>query len=126
MYFGNKNHKTETDKPIKTTTLNPTIQKIKVKKFDPLKTYSIIREEFDCESFLLESVEGPEKTAKYSFIGFDPFFEFQSKGQTVVCDGNQETCQNPYEFLKQKFYEFETKTLNTIPFQGGLVGYFSY
>jgi anthranilate synthase component 1 len=37
----------------------------------------------DDYSFLLESIEGGEKWARYSFIGFEPALIFRSKGTTV-------------------------------------------
>ena len=30
-------------------------------------------------TFLLESVKGPKKIARYSFIGFDPYLTFRAK-----------------------------------------------
>src|SRR5579884_2842613 len=35
-------------------------------------------------SFLLESVEGGEHLARYSFLGSDPFLIFRSKGDTAT------------------------------------------
>ncbi|MEK7864441.1 MAG: anthranilate synthase component I, partial [Nitrospirota bacterium] len=34
-------------------------------------------------SFLLESVKGPENIARYSFIGFDPYLTFKVKDGAV-------------------------------------------
>ena len=34
-------------------------------------------------SFLLESVEGGEKWARYTFLGSDPYLIFESKGRRV-------------------------------------------
>ena len=42
-------------------------------------------------SFLLESVEGGEKWARYSFIGFDPALIFKSKGRRVEVVRDEKT-----------------------------------
>ncbi len=34
-------------------------------------------------TYLLESVEGGEQLARYSFIGFDPLLVFQARGQQI-------------------------------------------
>lgn len=91
-----------------------------------MQAYSRIRQEFSGESFLLESVEGTEKTARYSFIGFDPIFTFKSKADKVECNGSKEKCENPYELLRKKFSKFDAGTVDFLPFSGGMVGYFSY
>ncbi|MBI4362683.1 MAG: anthranilate synthase component I [Euryarchaeota archaeon] len=113
----------------------------------PLEVYRTIREEGG-KSFLLESVEGGAKVARYSFIGFDPLFEFQSRGGEVRIDGRRERAEDPYEKLRDLFTGYRGKRppprsgLNSarpepsrgkrppprsgLPFSGGLVGYFSY
>ena len=41
-------------------------------------------------SFLLESVEGGERLARYSFLGSDPFMIFRSKGDAAtITEGDQ-------------------------------------
>ena len=97
--------------------------------FSPLLAYSALRREFDGESFLLESVEGTEKTARYSFIGLKPAFRFKSKGKEVVCEGVSDSkgkSENPYLSLKEEFSKYSARNVPGIPFSGGIVGYFSY
>jgi anthranilate synthase component 1 len=106
--------------------LKTSIKEIHLDYFDPLIVYSSIREEFESESFLLESVEGNKKTARYSFIGFDPIFSFRSKGENIKVNGSKEKSKNPYEYLRELFYSFNAGTSNILPFSGGMVGYFSY
>ena len=39
-------------------------------------------------SYLLESVDGGEKVARFSFMGSDPSMVFQSKGRSIKIDEN--------------------------------------
>ncbi|MBI5420428.1 MAG: anthranilate synthase component I [Deltaproteobacteria bacterium] len=50
----------------------------------PVSAYLKISARFPDDHFLLESVEGGEKWARYSFIGFDPYFRFRAEGKTVT------------------------------------------
>lgn len=84
-------------------------------------------------SFLLESVEGGENLARYSFIGNQPRAVFRSKDRVVTidhCDGNVETISvddSPVEELKRRMNAFKAvKNTNLPRFTGGAVGYFSY
>ena len=93
--------------------------------FTPLEVFSKIRSVFD-KSFLLESVEGREKIARYSFIGFDPLLEFKSKGLEVEVNGESYKVEDPYEEMAKVLDSFECGRVGTLPFSGGLVGFFSY
>ena len=83
-------------------------------------------------SFLLESVEGGEKLARYSFIGFNPREVFSSKGKeiTIVSNGKTETfisAVSPVEELKRRMEKYQSVNNAALPrFSGGAVGYFSY
>jgi len=70
-------------------------------------------------AFLLESVEGGETVARYSFLGCDPFLITRyRKGQP-----SDEYMQN----LRSTLRRFKSVTLpNLPPFTGGAVGYFGY
>jgi anthranilate synthase component 1 len=82
------------------------------------------------EIFLFESMEGPEKWARYSFMGFDPFLTFQSKGKRVWLSGKKDevyACEDPLEKLKEIIGEFRVPHMEGLPrFWGGAVGYVSY
>ena len=95
-------------------------------KLDPLSTYASLREQFPGESFLLESVEGTKKTARYSFIGVDPVHVFKSRGETVQSDGRSFKVPDPFEALRARFKAFECGTSDLAPFSGGMVGYVGY
>ena len=105
-------------------TLTNSIRRVNI-PFTPLEVYARIRSVFD-KSFLLESVEGREKIARYSFIGFDPLLEFKSKGIVVEVNGESYKVDDPYEELSKVLYSFDCGSVGTLPFSGGLVGFFSY
>lgn len=82
-------------------------------------------------SFLLESVEGGEKWARYSFIGFDPFAIFSHKdGKGSLLCRNDETCsigQDPIEALRLLLAQYRSPIIHGLPrLTGGAVGYFAY
>ncbi len=95
-------------------------------RLDPLSVYSSLRERFEGESFLLESVEGSKKTARYSFIGLDPIRVFRSRGNTVEYDGVTERVENPFNALRSYFKSIRCGTSELAPFSGGMVGYVGY
>lgn len=82
------------------------------------------------ESFLLESIEGGEKLARYSFLGFDPFLIVEGNGNSVILrQGKQKKVikAQSVEFLKQMFSFYRPVRIERLPrFTGGGVGYFSY
>src|SRR5919109_5283880 len=86
----------------------------------------------DGASFLLESVEGGERIARYSFIGVQPRAEYiLREGQVEVREnGNSRTIQldgDPTRFLQEEMSRFSTERLPNAPrFTGGLVGYLGY
>ena len=93
---------------------------------DPLSTYASLRERFEGESFLLESVEGTKKTARYSFIGVDPIHVFSSRGDRIFSDDESHVVPNPFEALRSRFKAFGCGTSELAPFSGGMVGYVGY
>ena len=83
-------------------------------------------------SFLLESVEGGEKWARYSFLGFNPSIIFRSKGNTVEIIRGQKTeewknVKSPLDKLRDLMREYKPVKMDGLPrFFGGAVGYLSY
>ncbi len=81
-------------------------------------------------SFLLESVKGPEKIARYSFIGFEPYLIFKVKDGfiEVTYKGKREVSSgNPLPRLKSLVAAYKQKHVISLPpFQGGAVGLLSY
>ncbi|MCX7921285.1 MAG: anthranilate synthase component I [Clostridia bacterium] len=81
--------------------------------------------------FLLESVEGGEKWARYSFIGRNPFLTIKSSSyKSLVEDKSgrkKEIEGNPIDILKGLLDKYKTPDLLKLPrFNGGAVGYFGY
>jgi anthranilate synthase component 1 len=84
-------------------------------------------------AFLLESVEGGENLARYSFLGANPAILFQSKGdqvkitevhtdKTVECESTDALTQ--LEALMNRYQPVQVEGLPH--FHGGVVGYLSY
>ena len=84
-------------------------------------------------SFLLESVEGGEKWARYCFLGFDPSIIVSIKGNKIVIEkqGKSETIiiseGNPLVGLKEVLAQYQPVEVEGLPrFSGGAVGFVSY
>ncbi|MDM7995591.1 MAG: anthranilate synthase component I [Acidobacteriota bacterium] len=81
-------------------------------------------------AFLLESVEGGERLARYSFIGWDPFILVRGKGNSVWSEHQGEVVQEEtYGFGKLRAISGSFKPVpipDLPPFLGGGVGYFAY
>ncbi len=81
-------------------------------------------------SFLLESIEGGEKLARYSFIGFDPFQVIEANATTVTLrKGNSShvVATEPLTFLRELMSVYRPVAVEGLPrFTGGGVGYFTY
>ena len=80
--------------------------------------------------YLLESIEGGEKWARYSFFGFDPKARLYCKDGVVTIEGEGakvvET-KKPLTVLREYLSHYKTPTINgNPPFTGGLVGYYGY
>jgi len=68
-------------------------------------------------SFLLESVEGGERLARYSFIGAEPYLILKSSGQAT----------DPLIAIQNELSKYTLVSLPDLPrFHGGAVGYLSY
>lgn len=102
------------------------VKEIYLGPVDPIEVFSKVRKKYPGGCFLLESADGSKRTARYSFIGFDPMFEFVSKGKTVRIDGNEKSVEDPYEELRKNFSQFRSGNVDFLPFSGGLVGYLGY
>ncbi len=84
-------------------------------------------------SFLLESVEGGEKWARYCFLGFDPSIIISIKGNEVVVEKNGKSEStiiaegNPLGGLKEVLAQYQPVEVEGLPrFSGGAVGFISY
>ena len=83
-------------------------------------------------AFLLESVEGGEKWARYCFLGADPSVILRTKGRRITLERNGvsetwETDGDPLDTLKDLMAEYRPVPVEGLPrFYGGAVGYLSY
>jgi anthranilate synthase component 1 len=113
-----------------TPTTQTIIREISADLETPISVYMKLRG--DGASFLLESVEGGERIARYSFIGVQP------KAQYIIRDNDIEIKDNygarntqyngdPTYFLQQEMSRFSFKAQAGVPrFIGGMVGYLGY
>ena len=80
--------------------------------------------------FLLESVDGSEGGARYSFIGANPFMTFSATGQKWSVGGAREESgdADPVGALRRLLADYRhVAPRQDMPrFRGGAVGYFSY
>ncbi|MBU6333639.1 MAG: anthranilate synthase component I [Chloroflexi bacterium] len=82
-------------------------------------------------AFLLESVEGGQHIARYSFIGTDPYLTLRFEGgvASAVQQGYKQTLPytDPLALLHSYLVEYRPVRLPDLPrFVGGAVGYLSY
>jgi anthranilate synthase component 1 len=69
-------------------------------------------------SFLLESVEGGERLARYSFIGTEPSLVLRTENENPV---------DPLNLVEKEFAQLRPVSVADLPrFHGGMVGYLSY
>lgn len=82
--------------------------------------------------FLLESVEGGEKWARYTFLGFDSHVIFRVKGDDVLIRKNGEIRSqkhggDPMGFLRELLRTYRPVPVDGLPrFYGGAVGFLGY
>ena len=82
-------------------------------------------------SFLLESVEGGERLARYSFLGSDPSLVFSTRGKQVTLREGKTTrtfdTDDPIRELKKLLSGYRFVKVPSLPrFTGGLVGFLCY
>jgi len=80
--------------------------------------------------FLLESVEGGERWARWSFLGWDPAFTLRSRDGVSTLSGNVDVPMpegDPLEVLEQLVGRYSTPDLPDLPpLHSGAVGYLGY
>jgi len=98
----------------------------------PISVYMKLRGEG--ASFLLESVEGGERIARYSFIGIKPRAQYiirANEVEVIESDSSRvvtlDDKTDPTYFLQEEMSRFNFKAQAGVPrFIGGLVGYLGY
>ncbi|MFQ5449047.1 MAG: anthranilate synthase component I [Nitrospinaceae bacterium] len=84
-------------------------------------------------SFLLESIEGGEKWARYCFLGCDPTLIVSTKGGTMTIKNNGKVEKrsivggNPILGIKEILEQYQPVAVEGLPrFAGGAVGFIGY
>lgn len=81
-------------------------------------------------SFLLESVEGGENIARYTFVGANPSEVFRSRGHECVLESDAKRTQlqgNPVEHLRRLVKRYHPVRVPGLPpLIAGAIGYFAY
>ncbi|MDO9324383.1 MAG: anthranilate synthase component I [Methanoregula sp.] len=108
----------------------PLCAELPLPDISPLDVYTGTR---NGSGFLLESMEGSEKIARYSYIGIDPEFVV-TIGKTVEVRGNERFTsiakdpdgETPVDKIKSILSRFCYVNVKAPRFFGGMVGYFAY
>jgi len=114
------------------TTTKTIIREISADLETPISVYMKLRGEG--ASFLLESVEGGERIARYSFIGIKPRAQYiirANEVEVIEADSSRTVTlddkTDPTYFLQEEMSRFNFKAQAGVPrFIGGLVGYLGY
>jgi len=110
-------------------TVVPVVKRVMADLLTPVAAYLKI-ERLSPYSFLLESVEGGEKVARYSFLGFDPEIIVRSRAGKVTIEtesGKEETGEPMLTVLRRlSGQHLPVRIPDLPPFVCGAVGYFSY
>ncbi len=95
----------------------------------PITVLSLLKEEYE-RYFLLESMEGGERIARYTFIGAHPKESFEIKDGVAYFSTREKLKRfdgNPMDALSKVMAQYKApKYDGFVPFTGGAVGYFGY
>ena len=107
----------------------PVVRTVPADLITPLAAYLRLARN-SSHSFLLESVEGGEQLARYSFLGAEPEEIIRSRGNlthVTTARGRQAMAVNAIDYLRERFRaRVLTRDYSAAPFAGGAVGFLSY
>ncbi|MFB3852357.1 MAG: anthranilate synthase component I [Vicinamibacterales bacterium] len=110
-------------------TFLPVCKELMADLLTPVSAFLKIAEYSDY-AFLLESVEGGERIARYSFLGKDPLLVIRAAGQRTVVErsGTSTTVDEPLvPVLRRVMAEYRAPSVPGLPrFTGGAVGFLGY
>src|SRR5215475_2861445 len=117
---------------LEATTVQTIIREVSADLETPVSLYMKLRG--TGASFLLESVEGGERIARYSFIGIKPKAQYIIRGneiEIVESDSSRVVTFDehvyPTYFLQEEMSRYKFNPQAGVPrFIGGLVGYLGY
>ncbi|MGE5815249.1 MAG: anthranilate synthase component I, partial [Acidobacteriota bacterium] len=106
-------------------TFVPVWKEIMADLLTPVSAFLKIAEHSDY-AFLLESVEGGERVARYSFLGKDPFLVVRARDGKTIVEQSGSTTENDEPFLdnvRSLMATFQAPFVPELPrFTGGAVG----
>lgn len=110
-------------------TVVPVYREVIADRLTPVLAHATLGEEPG--SYLLESVVGGEKWARYSFVGFAPDVIVRGVADKFECvlggEVQRELGVDPWQRLRQTLAEWKPPEVDWLPrFWGGAVGYVSY
>ncbi|HZM89254.1 MAG TPA: anthranilate synthase component I [Blastocatellia bacterium] len=110
-------------------TVIPVVKRVMADLLTPVAAY-LKMERLSSYAFLLESVEGGEKVARYSFLGFDPEIVVRSRaGKITIKRGmSEEASDEPMLGVLRRLsgQHIPVRFAELPPFVSGAVGYLSY
>ena len=110
-------------------TFVPVCKEVMADMLTPVSAFLKIAEDAD-HAFLLESVEGGERLARYSFLGKDPFMVLRSRDGHASIDKPDGTEERPEPFidvLREVMARYQSPWVEGLPrFTGGAVGFLGY
>ena len=110
-------------------TFVPVCREVMADLLTPVSAFLKIAENAD-NAFLLESVEGGERIARYSFLGKDPFLILRSRQGTTFVERFGQSEQRSESFLttlRELMAQYRSPWVRGLPrLTGGAVGYFGY
>ncbi len=113
----------------KSANIVPVAETLAADLLTPLAVYLKLSENAE-KSFLLESVEGGENLARFSFIGANPTMILKGNDSEISIKQNdsEETRQiSLFDFLRKHFAENKIADTEDLPsFVGGAIGYFGF
>jgi anthranilate synthase component I len=81
-------------------------------------------------AFLLESIEGGERVARYSFLGANPWMVLRGRGDETILERGDERKrlkQNAVDFLRDYYRDKKlARRAGLAPLSGGVVGFLGY
>lgn len=108
--------------------LIPVVRNLMADTETPIRVFQHLHQEK--RAFLLESVEGGAKWARYSFIGTDPFLIVQGKSghfEIEHAGERRKVHDKPLEMLKGLLRSYSSPSIEDLPpFTGGAIGFFGY
>jgi anthranilate synthase component 1 len=122
--------------PVKPSAIAPIVRELSADLETPTSAYLKLRR--TGPSFLLESVEGGERIARYSFIGVEPRCVYVVRGRTLERrgDGSPQILtaspgSDPFRLLEEEMGRLNLASVGDGPvklprFLGGLVGYMGF